>query len=227
MSKSSIVLYASRTNNTKKVAFEIFKALNPNARIFEIVSLGREQMEENDLEKSFFEDDGVLSGEILLCETTLNDLSLTRNEIRSKDSESNSYKLGSAKFMDLMDSSDNVILGFWLDKGRINTESFQLLEESKGKKLAIFGTLGAPTGGERIKAFMDKLLNDIAKKHELLGSFICQGSVDPVLHDIMKKRFGSDDKHKPKGVVNPDLMPTKEDLALAFKEAQVWLSKMW
>lgn len=54
MSKSSIVLYASRTNNTKKVAFEIFKALNPNARIFEIVSLGREQMEENDLEKSFF-----------------------------------------------------------------------------------------------------------------------------------------------------------------------------
>lgn len=84
MSKSSIVLYASRTNNTKKVAFEIFKALNPNARIFEIVSLGREQMEENDLEKSFFEDDGVLSGEILLCETTLNDLSLTRNEIEVK-----------------------------------------------------------------------------------------------------------------------------------------------
>ena len=32
--------------------------------------------------------------------------------------------------MDLMDSSDNVILGFWLDKGRINTESLQLLEES-------------------------------------------------------------------------------------------------
>ncbi len=57
---------------------------------------------------------------------------------------------------------------------------------------------------------MDKLLNDIAKEHELLGSFICQGSVDPVLHDIMKKRFGSDE----------------EDLALAFKEAQVWLSKM-
>jgi flavodoxin len=89
-----------------------------------------------------------------------------------------------------------VLVGFWVDRGQADAKTQAFLSELKNKSLAIFFTLGAypdsPHADEVVKVTEELLLKG---DNELLGSFRCQGKVDPALLERMKKMLPPDHPH--------------------------------
>lgn len=86
-------------------------------------------------------------------------------------------------------SYDLAFVGYWVDKGTANAEAKQFLEALTVPKVAVFATLGAYPDSDHAK---ESLASGCAMvKTEVVGSFICQGKVDPVLLEAMKKMFAN------------------------------------
>jgi len=89
---------------------------------------------------------------------------------------------------------DNVIIGYWVNKGIADTKTLEYIKKINNKKVAFFVTLGAYPDSDHAKKVVKKgyeLLND---KNEVLGHFICQGKIDPALTEMFKK-FPPDHPH--------------------------------
>ena len=59
-------------------------------------------------------------------------------------------------------------LGFWVDKGCANKGAAQYMEKVKGKKIGLFGTLGAYPDSDHAKQSMEKA-KELVKDNEILG----------------------------------------------------------
>ncbi|WP_026478643.1 flavodoxin family protein [Alkaliphilus transvaalensis] len=75
---------------------------------------------------------------------------------------------------------DLIIVGFWADRTNADKKAQKYMEQIKGKKVAIFGTLGAYPDSDHAKETM-KNARELVKENEILGDFLCQGKVDPKL----------------------------------------------
>ena len=86
---------------------------------------------------------------------------------------------------------DFVAIGYWVDKGMPDTACQDYMGSVRGKKVALFGTLGVDPSHDHAK--------DCAKKGEELmresgntvyGTFLSQGKIDPKVIEVMKKMAG-------------------------------------
>lgn len=85
-------------------------------------------------------------------------------------------------------SFDLVCLGYWVDKGMPDSLSREYLGRISGKKVILLGTLGAWPDSDHAKECIAKgeaLLD--GRGNTVLGSFLCQGKVDPKLVEMMQK----------------------------------------
>ncbi|MDR1051668.1 MAG: flavodoxin family protein [Deltaproteobacteria bacterium] len=89
-----------------------------------------------------------------------------------------------------------VVVGFWVDRGEPDAKTKAFLEKVKNKKTAFFFTLGAYPHSEHaddVARVTGELL--AGNGNTVLGSYRCQGKVDPVLLERMKKMLPPDHPH--------------------------------
>jgi len=75
---------------------------------------------------------------------------------------------------------DLVAVGFWIEKGRPNQEIRKYLRRLKGKKVALFFTLGADPASEHARRSLANACEAL-EGNEIVGHFFCQGKPDPAL----------------------------------------------
>lgn len=85
------------------------------------------------------------------------------------------------------DAYDFIAVGFWVDKGTANAEAAAYLPKIRGKKVALFFTLGAdPTSPHAAKSG-ENAAALLGENCEVVAKFWCQGAIDPKLVEWMKK----------------------------------------
>ena len=85
---------------------------------------------------------------------------------------------------------DLVAVGYWVDKGMPDDAAKKYMERIKNSTVALFGTLGAWPDSEhaaQCKVQGEALLTEPAQGNTVLGTFLCQGRVDPAVVSMMQK----------------------------------------
>ena len=78
-----------------------------------------------------------------------------------------------------MASYDLVFAGFWVDKGTANKEARDVLGTLHNPHIALFATAGVPPQMAHAKESLINAANCLSDGVEPVGTFICQGKVDP------------------------------------------------
>ncbi|MDR0338769.1 MAG: flavodoxin family protein [Desulfovibrio sp.] len=81
---------------------------------------------------------------------------------------------------------DFIALGFWVDKGEPDSAMGAYMDTVKGAFVGLFGTLGAWPDSDHARESMQKAVDRVTG-NTVLGTFICQGKVDPKLLAAMAK----------------------------------------
>lgn len=81
---------------------------------------------------------------------------------------------------------DWVAVGFWVDKGTADKKAQAYLEAIRSKPVALFATLGAYPDSEHAASSLKNAAALLDGSNQLLGTFICQGKVDPRLIEQFK-----------------------------------------
>eukprot|EP01155_Anaeramoeba_flamelloides_P019271 Anaeramoba_flamelloidesa573600_20.p2 GENE.a573600_20~~a573600_20.p2 ORF type:complete len:175 (-),score=25.09 a573600_20:627-1151(-) len=89
---------------------------------------------------------------------------------------------------------DFLALGFWVDKGAANAASAKYMKSVTGKKIGLFGTLGAYPDSDHAIQCMEKA-RSMVQGNDILGEFLCQGKVDPDLIKMMETKMKDDPHH--------------------------------
>lgn len=79
-----------------------------------------------------------------------------------------------------------VAIGFWMDKGEPDTKAKDYMKRVQGRKVGLFGTLGAWPDSDHARECLDKA-RELMAGNEVLGTFICQGRIDPAVLEMMRK----------------------------------------
>jgi flavodoxin len=87
------------------------------------------------------------------------------------------------------DGYDLVAVGTWIDKGSADAKAVGYIKGLKNQKVAFFVTLGADPKSEHAAKCLDKIAALLDKSNEHVGSFICQGKIDPKLIERMNQMF--------------------------------------
>jgi len=89
---------------------------------------------------------------------------------------------------------DFLALGFWVDKGTVNAGSARYMKSVTGKKIGLFGTLGAYPDSDHARQCMEKA-RQMVQGNDILGEFLCQGKVAPDLIKMMEIKMKDDPHH--------------------------------
>ncbi|MDR2611364.1 MAG: flavodoxin family protein [Deltaproteobacteria bacterium] len=91
---------------------------------------------------------------------------------------------------------DLVVPGFWVDKGRADKATLGYLERIRRQKTAFFFTLGAYPDSPRAEG-VEKATREALEKggNTVLGSFRCQGKVDPEARERTRRKLPPDHPH--------------------------------
>lgn len=76
----------------------------------------------------------------------------------------------------MVDHFDYFMAGYWINQGDCDSKTLEILQHLKGKKIALFGTLGAKKESEYYTMIKQRVEEHVKEAH-LLGHFLCQGSV--------------------------------------------------
>ncbi len=93
-----------------------------------------------------------------------------------------------------VDGYDLVAVGYWVDKGMPDGKTRTWLSGVSNARLAFFGTLGAWPDSEHAKECMacgERLALEPERGNVVLGSWLCQGRIDPKVLEVMAKMAGS------------------------------------
>ncbi|MDD4733208.1 MAG: flavodoxin family protein [Desulfovibrio sp.] len=82
------------------------------------------------------------------------------------------------------DGYDVVAVGYWVDKGKPDPRAAGYMAGLAGQRVAIFGTLGASPASGHAEDVRRAAL-DVVQGNDVLGSFLCQGRIDPELIKVM------------------------------------------
>ena len=89
---------------------------------------------------------------------------------------------------------DFIALGFWVDKGAPDKAMLAYMDRVKGTCVGLFGTLGAWPDSDHARSSMQNGVDRVAE-NKVLGTFICQGKVDPKLLAAMDKMRAENNPH--------------------------------
>ena len=85
------------------------------------------------------------------------------------------------------DAYDFIAMGFWVDKGGPNKEAADYMKTISGKKVFTFFTLGANPDSMHARTCAEAAPKAYGEGCEQVAAFWCQGSIDPVLIEWMRK----------------------------------------
>ncbi len=74
-----------------------------------------------------------------------------------------------------------VIVGFWVDRGTLDTKALEFIRQLDGCKVGLIGTLGAYPDSDHARDVEKRAREIVSEKNEVLGCFLCQGKIDPEL----------------------------------------------
>lgn len=123
---------------------------------------------------------------------------------------------------------DLAFIGYWVDKGTANAEARTYMEKINAKNVAVFETLGAYPDSDHAK---ESLKNGQALiKANVIGGFISQGKVDPVLLKAMQKMFPAGHPHgdspeRRARIAEAAKHPNEDDFVRAREFARAMLAK--
>jgi flavodoxin len=80
-----------------------------------------------------------------------------------------------------------IAVGFWVDRGTADKKAQEYLKQIHGKKVALFATLGAYPDSEHAAKSMANAIVLLDESNKIMGTFICQGKVDPRLVERFKE----------------------------------------
>lgn len=90
------------------------------------------------------------------------------------------------KTMGSLPQADAYLIGYWVDKAQPNEEAKHCIEQITGKPVGLFGTLGAYAYSSHGSQSMQNANAMLGEGCTLIGSFLCQGPVDPKLLERFK-----------------------------------------
>lgn len=93
-------------------------------------------------------------------------------------------------------TADTVAVGYWVDKGQPNEESAVFLRSLEGKRVFLFGTLGASPESPHAEDCKRAARALVEERNTVIGEFLCQGAIDPALIEMFKK-FPEGHPHAP------------------------------
>jgi flavodoxin len=108
------------------------------------------------------------------------------------------------------------LIGFWADRGNADQKALEYIRSLEGRKIGLFGTLGADPGSNHARELAKKTEALAAEKNICLGSFLCQGKIDPALTEQFKK-FPPDHPH----AMNEERRKRHEEAAKHPDEADI------
>lgn len=85
-----------------------------------------------------------------------------------------------------------VVVGYWVDKGMPDARAKAYIQNISGASVALLGTLGAWPDSDHARECIAKgeaLLE--GRGNQVLGTFLCQGKVDPRIVEMMQKMAGN------------------------------------
>ena len=85
---------------------------------------------------------------------------------------------------------DLVAVGYWVDKGMPDAQAKAYLETVRDANVALFGTLGAWPDSDHARdciAQGEALVNAPERRNRVIGTYLCQGKVDPKIVAMMQK----------------------------------------
>ncbi|HWR06233.1 flavodoxin family protein [Sporomusa sp.] len=86
---------------------------------------------------------------------------------------------------------DFVAVGFWVDRGTADKKAQDFLKTIQGKSVALFATLGAYPDSEHAADSLKNAAAFLDAGNRLVGTFICQGKIDPRLIEQFKSMPGN------------------------------------
>ncbi len=114
---------------------------------------------------------------------------------------------------------DLIIVCFWVDKGNVDPDTKQYLQNISNKKVALFATLGAWPESDYARNCMIRAGMWLDSSNKMLGSFACQGKIDPNLLKRMRNNQGEhshgDSPESVKMIEEAKLHPDATDLVKA------------
>jgi flavodoxin len=90
--------------------------------------------------------------------------------------------------------ADWLLVGFWADRGNGDQKAREYLESLEGRRIGLFGTLGAYPDSDHAGDIRKRMQDLAAEKNAVLGCFLCQGKIDPALTERFKS-FPADNPH--------------------------------
>ena len=113
-----------------------------------------------------------------------------------------------------IDSSEIVAIGYWNDRGTADKKVIKLSEHVKNKKLILFGTQGACPESEHGQKCI-RNAEELFAANKILGSFLCQGRIDPKLlekfEDLPEDNPHYMTKERKKRHLEASMHPNQED----------------
>ena len=91
---------------------------------------------------------------------------------------------------------DLVFMGYWVNKGTADTAAQEAMRKISGKMVAIFATAGTYPDSEHAQKSLKAGATCLGEGCMVLGTFICQGAVDPERIERAKMR-PPDHRHPP------------------------------
>ncbi len=93
-------------------------------------------------------------------------------------------------------TADTVAVGYWVDKGLPNEDAAKFLRTLHGKRVFLFGTLGASPATPHAADCRKAARELVAADNTVIGEFLCQGAIAPALLAMFEK-FPADHPHAP------------------------------
>lgn len=123
---------------------------------------------------------------------------------------------------------DFIIVAFYLDKGKADGLTQELLPHIKGKKVALLGTLGGDPKSNQAKACMDEIKQQVlANDNKVIGSLWIRGKISKTLIEAMHQKFPNlltDTAHLER-ITAAAQHPNGKDYCLTYLKAQSWYKK--
>lgn len=124
---------------------------------------------------------------------------------------------------------DLAFIGYWVDKGTANAAARAYMEKVNAKNVAVFETLGAYPDSDHAKQSLEN--GQALIKANVIGGFISQGKVDPVLVEAMKKMFPAGHPHgdspeRRARIAEATKHPNEDDFIRAREFARAMLDKI-
>lgn len=83
---------------------------------------------------------------------------------------------------------DNVIVGYWADRGMAPKDFNSFMEKIRDKNCGVFATLGADPDSDHGKNVINYGIKKLeSQNNKVLSKFICRGKIDPKLTQRMKE----------------------------------------